>query len=158
MRQRHQQASVRVSTSRVLALLVSLSLIGGCASTKEAVLPQDGPSMKAIYDSHFEAMGAADPQVVRSALGSRPLVSGDVALEGYTRDAHNELETTFPRLPNPTLVMYVFPHLASEERVPVPGYVTTFPMYEQVEYALPGEVSSSPLHDVLFNGEADDHD
>ena len=28
---------------------ISLAL-GGCASTKESVLPQDGPSMKAIYD------------------------------------------------------------------------------------------------------------
>ena len=36
--------------------------------------------------------------------------------------------------------MYVFPHLAGTERVPVPGYATTFPLYERIEYALPGEV------------------
>ena len=78
----------------------------------------------------------------RFIRGSRPLASGAAPLEGYTRDAYNEIETTFPRLPNPTLVMYVFPHLATEERVPVPGYATTFPMYERVEYALPGEVPS----------------
>ena len=158
MRQRFQQASVIASTSRVLALSLPYLLMGGCASTKETVLPQDGPSMKAIYDSHFQAMGAADPLALRTELGSRPLVSGEAALYGYTRDGHSELETTFPRLPNPTLVMYVFPHLASEERVPVPGYVTTFPMYERVEYALPGEVSSFPLHDGPFNGEAGGHD
>lgn len=35
--------------------------------------------------------------------------------------------------------MYVFPHLA-RGRYPVPGYVTVFPMYETVEYAMPGEV------------------
>ena len=29
--------------------------------------------------------------------------------------------------------------LAGEEGVPVPGYVTSFPLYPQVEYALPGE-------------------
>jgi conjugative transfer region lipoprotein (TIGR03751 family) len=132
--------------------------MGGCASTKETVLPQDGPSMKAIYDAHFEAMGAADPQALRAELGSRPLVSGDVALDGYTRDAHNALETTFSRLPNPTLVMYVFPHLASEERVPVPGYVTAFPMYERVEYALPGEVSTSRSHDSSSGGDKDKYD
>jgi conjugative transfer region lipoprotein (TIGR03751 family) len=40
------------------------------------------------------------------------------------------------------LVMYVFPHLAGAERVPVPGYATTFPLYERIEYALPGEVPS----------------
>ncbi|MCP5443695.1 MAG: TIGR03751 family conjugal transfer lipoprotein [Chromatiaceae bacterium] len=125
-----------------VTILVWISLVvGGCASTKEAVLPQDGPSMKAIYDAHLEEMGAQDPQALKGELGNRPLAFGDAPLEGYTRDAYNEIETMFPRLPNPTLVMYVFPHLATEERVPVPGYATTFPMYERVEYALPGEIS-----------------
>ncbi len=134
MRQRLKQAIVLVSISGVL---------GGCASTKETVLPQDGPSMKAIYEAHFEEMDARDPQALRGELGSQPLISGHASLDGYTREAVNELETTFPRLPNPTLVMYVFPHLASEERVPVPGYATTFPMYERVEYSLPGEVTAA---------------
>jgi conjugative transfer region lipoprotein (TIGR03751 family) len=120
---------------------ISLAL-GGCASTKESVLPQDGPSMKAIYDAHFEGMGADDPYVLRRELGTRPLGDDDVDLAGYSRTAHTELETIFPRLPNPTLVMYVFPHLAGPERVPVPGYATTFTLYERVEYALPGEVPS----------------
>lgn len=35
--------------------------------------------------------------------------------------------------------MVVYPHLA-RGTYPVPGYVTTFPMYEQTFYALPGEV------------------
>lgn len=104
---------------------ISLAL-GGCASTKESVLPQDGPSMKAIYDTHFEGMGADDPYVLRRELGTRPLGDDDIDLAGYSRTAHTELETIFPMLPNPTLVMYVFPHLAGSERVPVPGYATTF--------------------------------
>ena len=136
-------------------VLVSINLVlGGCASTKETVLPQDGPSMKAIYDAHLEEMAARDPQAFRGELGSRPLVSGAAQLEGYTRDAYNEIETTFPRLPNPTLVMYVFPHLATEERVPVPGYATTFPMYERVEYALPGEVSPMHSYDGISHSSA----
>ena len=130
-------------------VLVSINLVlGGCASTKETVLPQDGPSMKAIYDAHLEEMAARDPQAFRGELGSRPLTPSEVPLDRYTRDAHNELETTFPRLPNPTLRMYVFPHLATDEHVPVPGYVTTFPMYERVEYALPGEVPSAGTGDT----------
>ena len=110
-------------------------------------MPQDGPSMQAIYEAHLEEMAARDPQALRAELGTRPLKSGDTSLEGYTRDAHNEIETIFSRLPNPTLVMYVFPHLATDERVPVPGYATTFPMYVRVEYALPGEVSSGDYGD-----------
>lgn len=131
------------SRLRPIVTIAWISLIlGGCASTKESVLPQDGPSMKAIYDAHFEGMGADDPYVLRRELGTRPLGDDDVDLAGYSRTAHTELETIFPRLPNPTLVMYVFPHLAGPERVPVPGYATTFTLYERVEYALPGELQS----------------
>ena len=114
--------------------------------------------MKAIYEAHFEAMGARDPQAQRGELGRRPLGAGEAPLHGYTREAYHELETTFPRLANPTLVMYVFPHLASDERVPVPGYVTTFPMYERVEYALPGEVSTSRPQDEHQDGHASNRD
>ena len=131
-----------------LTLLSALSLISlvlaGCASTKDAVLPQDGPSMQAIYEGHIQAMAARDPQVIRGELGPRSVVTGEAALQGYTREAFNEIDVLFPRLPNPTLVMYVFPHLAGDARAPVPGYTTAFPMYEQVEYALPGEVPTQP--------------
>ena len=125
-----------------LILISALGLISlaGCASTKEAVLPQDGPSMKDIYQGHIQEMNAQDPLSIRQELGNRPILTGDAALHGYTRDAANEIDAIFPRLPNPTLVMYVFPHLAGEESVPVPGYATAFPMYERTEYALPGEV------------------
>ncbi len=124
--------------------LISLA-VAGCTSTKDTVLPQDGPSMKAIYEGHVQAMNARDPQAIRHELGNRPILTGEAALQGYTRDAFNEIDLLFPRLPNPTLVMYVFPHLAGEGHAPVPGYATAFPMYEQVEYALPGEVPGQPV-------------
>ena len=129
-----------------LILISALGLISlaGCASTKEAVLPQDGPSMKDIYQGHIQEMNAQDPLSIRQELGNRPILTGDTSLHGYTRDAANEIDAIFPRLPNPTLVMYVFPHLAGEESVPVPGYATAFPMYERTEYALPGEVPVRP--------------
>ena len=57
----------------------------------------------------------------------------------YTRELATELEALFPRLPNPDLVIYVYPHLATRSRVPVPGYSTVMPLYEQVQYRLPGE-------------------
>ena len=96
--------------------------------------------MEAIYDAHMRELGAQDPTLVRAALGPRPINTGEADLLGYTREAFNELDVSFPRLPNPSLVMYVFPHLAGQARTPVPGYATTFSLYERVEYALPGEV------------------
>jgi conjugative transfer region lipoprotein (TIGR03751 family) len=110
--------------------------------------------MEAIYDAHMRELGAQDQTVVRGALGARRINSGDEDLDGYTREAFNELDVTFPRLPNPSLVMYVFPHLAGAERTPVPGYTTTFPLYERVEYALPGEVATPRwAHEQAKGGE-----
>ena len=132
-----------------LTLLSALSLISlllaGCSSTKDAVLPQDGPSMQAIYEDHVQEMTARDPRVIRGELANRPILTGEAALQGYTREAFNEIDVLFPRLPNPTLVMYVFPHLAGETQAPVPGYATAFPLYEQAEYALPGEVPAQSI-------------
>ena len=52
-----------------LVLLVSISLAAGCAGSKDTVLPQDGPSMQAIYEAHFVRMGVADAHTLREALG-----------------------------------------------------------------------------------------
>jgi conjugative transfer region lipoprotein (TIGR03751 family) len=135
-----KQTSILISALGLISLVLA-----GCASTKEAVLPQDGPSMKAIYEGHVQEMNARDPHVIRGELGNRPVQTGEAALQGYTREAFNEIDVLFPRLPNPSLVMYVFPHLAGEAHAPVPGYATAFPMYEQVEYALPGEVPAQSI-------------
>jgi len=118
--------------------LISLVILGvgvpalpGCSGTMEAVLPTDGPTMAEIHASQFQA--SAVPR------HDRRITHGGGSLAGYTRQAHNELEHLFPRLPNPTLCGFVFPHI-SEAGAPVPGYTTCFPMYERTEYALPGEV------------------
>lgn len=131
-----------LATLAWISLAAALILLNGCSSTKDTVLPQNGPSMKAIYDAHFTGMAADDPTQLKHALGGRPIGNAETDLAGYSRTAHTELDTLFPRLPNPTLVMYIFPHLAGTQRTPVPGYATTFTLYERVEYALPGEVSS----------------
>lgn len=121
--------------------LISALLLGGCSTTKDTVLPQDGKPMKQIYEEHFERIGEQRTDRAREQLGRGP-GSSESNLHGYVRDVHSEISATFPRLLNPTLVMFVFPHLAGPEGVPVPGYATSFPMYERVEYALPGEVPS----------------
>jgi conjugative transfer region lipoprotein (TIGR03751 family) len=94
--------------------------------------------MKSIFDQHMADVQMSDH---RRTIAGQPLPqSGIEHYQGFVREAANEIDTVFPRLPNPTLVMYIFPHLSGSERTPVPGYVTTFPFYEKAEYALPGEV------------------
>jgi len=74
---------------------------------------------------------------VRIRIEERLQVIEEVRREGLA--ARNEVHRQFQRLPNPDLVMYVYPHLAGTDPVPVPGYTTVFPLYQRIQYAMPGE-------------------
>jgi conjugative transfer region lipoprotein (TIGR03751 family) len=105
--------------------------------------------MQAIYQQHMNDLQGNH----RATKGSQPLPQEGIAhYRGFVREAANEIDTVFPRLPNPTLVMYVFPHLSGQARTPVPGYVTTFPFYERVEYAMPGETPGLPPAALISEG------
>lgn len=126
--------------NRMLAAMVLLGLLiglGGCSTTMQEVLPKDSPTMLEIYHNH-EAEDGGDTEKVRESVANRPLANGTGDLRRYTRTAGNEIEDLFPRLANPDLVMFVYPHM-SGSGTPIPGYSTVFPMYAGVEYALPGE-------------------
>jgi len=136
----------RTRLKAISACLLTSFVMAGCASTKEAVLPQDGPTMSEIYHEHQERSRRGGSDGAREALASdhpHAVSDGDRDLYGYTRDAAREVDSIFQRLPNPTLVMYVYPHLAGRHAVPIPGYSTTFTMYERTEFALPGEAPCS---------------
>ena len=126
-----------------------LCILSGCASKP---LPTDMAPMAQIYDEHFQETRTRRMELkdARERI-SRPLKNNGTDLDGYTRDAYNEIQGIFPELPNPTLVMYIYPHLAENgsgpscctqrDFSPVPGYATTFRMYERTQYALPGEMA-----------------
>ena len=104
------------------------------AGPRTSPLPTGGPTMQEIYRGH--AIGVRPGELRQPGLPLRPPT--ELAPGPVKASALRQLETRFPRLPNPDLVMYVFPHLA-RGAYPVPGYFTAFPMYERVEYQLPGE-------------------
>ncbi len=120
--------------SRMVAMISAMLLMTGCQSLKlESPLPKGGPT---IWETIATIGHRADHQRGRIESG---LPGREDGLYGYTRDAYNELDVRFPRLPNPTIIMYVFPHLSKED-TPVPGYSTMFQLYERPHYALPGEL------------------
>ncbi|UQP97335.1 TIGR03751 family conjugal transfer lipoprotein [Xanthomonas arboricola pv. juglandis] len=137
----------RTWTERLVALLL-IAAMAGCATSKEKLLTHDGKTMLDIWNQETGG-SAGGGQSARQLLDARqalrrPLTDADVqnapALNAaYTRTAQNEIYRQFKRLPNPDLVMYVFPHLAGTDPVPVPGYSTVFPLYQRVQYAMPGE-------------------
>ena len=136
------------SWAQGLALALAVALLGGCATSKEKLLTHGDSTMLDIWQPET-AGNAGGGQAARQLLDARqglrrPLTEADVqAAPGmqarYTRTAQNEIYRQFHRLPNPDLVMYVFPHLAGTDPVPVPGYSTVFPLYQRVQYAMPGE-------------------
>ena len=128
--------AIWIRTPTLVAAALSLT---ACATSKEDVFPQDRPDMATIYDQHQRSAGMArDPSLQRQGL-KRPIARGTADLHDFTQQAANEIEQVFPLLPNPQMVMFVFPHL-SAEGAPVPGYSTAFPMYAVDQYAMPGEV------------------
>lgn len=130
-----------------VACALAGATLASCATHTETLLPHGPATMREVWDQHTSGTlrgGAPRALIEARETLRRPLTASEVksALEqntGYTRTAHNEIERQFKRLPNPDLLLYVFPHFSGEPAVPVPGYTTVFPLYERVEYALPGE-------------------
>lgn len=125
---------------RQCLLLLMIILAGGCSTSKDEMLPPGDSTMLGLWQQKGGSpqMAAEARSVLRRDLSGAEQVTQQAAGESYSRDAHSEIQQQFPRLPNPDLVMYVFPHMTAGN-VPVPGYSTVFPFYRQIQYALPGE-------------------
>lgn len=114
-------------------------LLAGCSS-KEAILPAGDSMMLDLWQHRSGSVrqGAQARENLRRPL-TGPEQHGDrPQADSYSRMQENEISQQFPRLPNPDMVMYVYPHLA-DGNAPVPGYSTVFPFYSRPQYALPGE-------------------
>lgn len=124
---------------KLTALIMAASVMVGCAS-KDAMLPRPDQSMQDVY---YDAMGSTGQGKLldeRSTL-RRSLTESDTDYSEYVRTEANQLQAKFQLLPNPTLYMFVAPHLATNDGVPIPGYLTEFKMYTKDHYALPGEIN-----------------
>jgi len=141
---------MRSNSIKGLALAAAVAVLGGCATSKEELLTHSDSTMMDIWQQNAGEGGGGSGQVARQQLLDarqslrRPLTEADVQTApaeqvSYTRTARNEVYRQFQRLPNPDLAMYVYPHLAGTDPVPVPGYTTVFPLYQRVQYAMPGE-------------------
>ena len=127
-----------------LISLLSIINLSGCSSLMSSRMPKEGASMEQAYDNAMngtdDADDSSDLQRIRSEINASEQ-SPTPNYTGYTRTQANEINAQFPRLSNPTIVMYVYPHEAGTDNnvTPVPGYSTVFPLYQQVHYVMPGE-------------------
>ena len=138
------------SNNSLLLAIVLPSLLAGCTAigSRESPLKEataGSPTLVDVYRGKFQPpqSAASSRETARDRLerasSARPIARGDEMTQRYW-SALEPMQQRFARVPNPDLVMVVYPHLA-KGRYPVPGYVTVFPMYESTEYAMPGEVA-----------------
>lgn len=130
----------------VLLMLIAVSInLTACSSLSGNVIPQKGPSMEQIYDS----MGEPSVQLKNNNQTDKN------HLTEMRQDASNTFtvralplsdnvyanadKSEFHKLPNPELQLYIYPHVAGQDEVPIPGYFTAFDAYERNYYALPYE-------------------
>ncbi|EPL06775.1 TIGR03751 family conjugal transfer lipoprotein [Pseudomonas sp. CF150] len=137
LRLRLTNHSLKIGTYLVIAMLGT-----GCSTSKDELLPHGDSTMMDVWDQG--ASGSGNSTSSRQLLDARqdlrrPLETRETDNTMFTRTAQNEIYSQFKRLPNPDLVMYVFPHLAGSDPAPIPGYTTVFPLYQRVQYAMPGE-------------------
>ena len=123
-------------------MIIAASTLAGCSTNKDEMLPPGNSNMLELWKGTDGESGVSRGSEARSTL-RRSLSDSEqqAALSddrSYSRTQESEISQQFPRLPNPDMVMYVFPHLA-QGNTPVPGYSTVFPFYDQTQYAMPGE-------------------
>lgn len=122
----------------ISVLLISTTL-SACSNNKPMT---SGSTKKTARDIMKNLHGNKPERFRKDSQAWRISPANSEKYSGYTRSEAKELHGLFPRLPNPDLCMYVFPHLSSEKAT-VPGYTSCFSMYDNNQYALPGELGTS---------------
>ena len=116
-------------------IMISISSLTACNSMSGNVVPKKGPTMEQVYDGMITShQPSVENEYKKKShpMGAPLSVASDLPRSAVTREFH--------KLPNPELHLYVFPHLAGKDQIPVPGYFTVFNAYEHDHYALPNEM------------------
>lgn len=125
--------------TRLTLVALAAFTLAGCAN-KDAMIPRPEQTMQDVYSNAMGATGQGRLMDERAVL-RRSMIESDADYSDYVRSEANQLESKFKLLPNPTLYLFVAPHLATADGVPVPGYLTEFKMFSRDHYAMPGEAT-----------------
>ncbi|EPD8538452.1 TIGR03751 family conjugal transfer lipoprotein, partial [Escherichia coli] len=101
---------------RLLFVMSVALVLSGCATSKEELLPAGEQTMLELWQGKTAGGGQRHALAARETL-RRPLTVTEqqgmnAEAYSYSRTQESEISQQFPRLPNPDMVMYVFPHLA----------------------------------------------
>ena len=112
----------------------SMLLLSACSTHVESGnIPESGLTVSQIYHQSLDDT---------TASWSVPHYHvKPIDYEGYTRTAANETQNLFKPLDNPSIPMFIYPHVAliGDEQLLKPGYTTAFFLYKQNQFALANE-------------------
>ncbi|MCD6056245.1 MAG: uncharacterized protein K0R12_1207 [Gammaproteobacteria bacterium] len=126
----------------VALLTLSMGLLSTACSTQKHAIPEEGLMLPALYrqalnnnDDGFGDQNEENQDIIKTLKQDSESVQPSYV--GYTRTANNEINNLFKPLPNPSVPIYIYPHLTQigGEMIPVPGYTSSFFLYKQNRYA-----------------------
>jgi conjugative transfer region lipoprotein (TIGR03751 family) len=133
-------------------LMLMTMMVSSCA-TKPPPPSSDTPNVKEAYIAAMN--GQTDHVVHQGSRNSNPdeqpieykkpkkLVIpnlGGAMQNPELLKRQSDFDAGFPMLPNPQVMLYIYPHF--QKGLPVMGNWTTFTMFESNHYALPSEVAT----------------
>lgn len=119
-----------IKTHMLWITALSNLMLGGCSSThKTPSIPEQGLTVSQIYHQSPNEMKPL-PRLDKVKPAVHPV-----------RPVKHEV-SSFKALPNPSIDLYVFPHvtLIGDEQLMKPGYTTAFFLYKTNQYALASEL------------------
>ncbi|MCC3701667.1 TIGR03751 family conjugal transfer lipoprotein [Rouxiella badensis] len=125
-----------------LGVLIAGVALVGCTTDKNHLLPAGKNTMLELWHGQDEDQSVSMNDQLQH-FPERPLSDNQQKPRAVDTVANNtvrhaQIARQFTRLPNPDMFIYIYPHLV-HGNTPVPGYSTVFPLYSQVQYAMPGE-------------------
>lgn len=126
------------TTFAVLSIVLS-SVLSACSSApkEKQLLPDSGETTAEIMQGR-DSMQSYYGNGQQSPYYGEALMPNYSAPSQYTDEHVKELQRDFKRVPNPEIIGYVYPHINNNE-MPVPGYFTTFLLYDRSHFALQDE-------------------
>ena len=115
-------------------LIISLACLisTGCTTSSADLYDENSVTLKQLQSQRGSSHGEA-------GLKDKVSLWSDNQLQAFSRTQANELENIFPQMPNPTIYIYIDPHI-TQGGLPIPGVTTKTKMMMRDQYALPHEV------------------
>lgn len=120
---------------RTLLIIMLISINITACSSMGNVVPKTGPSMEQVYDGMNQPTFTLPNNMVwNTSNQTPPLTSVNLENTAAKNPSADTVSQDFKEIPNLELSVYIYPHLAEEENLPIPGYWTQFNVYKKDYY------------------------